>query len=253
MLLVYVYDVARNVVIQEVQEDIVILSPSLYWYKSCSIPTKNLLKAKNIAKHMMSDRPASLSSMVLYKKENHFDAYAYDKNFVKSLLKELNLPNPKVYFANQLHIKETLSIDDETMLYSFDSRVLQSKRNDVEMQSLASNIKELLTNEKPIKEFLRSDKNESKMLIGIVALMLIFVVLYSIDKMMVLSNIQKSQVALSSKEHSDISFYEMQSLIKRYDKQEKSSAKLKQELNKALESGNIKSLVYDNGAIKYEK
>ena len=247
--MVYVYDVTRRVVFEEVRDDVVLLSPSLYWYKSCSIPTKNLAKAKNIAKHMMSERPARFSEVLLYKKDGLYDAYAYDKSFVKSLLRELNLKNPRVYFANQLEISEAVAIDDDYMLYAFGGRVMQSKIVDAKPTlELSSSYKEMLGGQKPVGDFLRSDRNITQMLLGVVALVALYVVLFSADKMMVLSGISESSAKLDSS--SEVSFYEMQSLIKRYSAQERRATKLKAEMQKALENEGVASLVYEDAKIE---
>jgi hypothetical protein len=245
-----VYDLSRKVVYNHIEDDIVVLSPSLYWFKICTIPTKKYAKAKNIAMHMMSERPTGFNDFLLYKKNDLYDAYAYDKTMLKSLLKELNLKNPKVYFANQLHLSDVLGIDEENLLYNFNHRVMQAKiTQNKPLHTLTDSYKELLNGEKPIRSFVKSDQNQSKMLLGVLGLFFIYIVLFSFDKLKTLSVIDNEAASLKSE---DRSFYEMQSLIKRYTKLENKSSKLKQELKDALKSKNIQSLVYENDSIKVE-
>jgi hypothetical protein len=248
--LVYVYSLNKKVFYKQIEEDVVILSPSLYWFKICTIPTKKYAKAKNIAMHMMSERPEKFSDFILYKKNDLYDAYAYDKAMLKNLLKELGLKNPKVYFANQLHLSDALSIDEQNMLYNFNQRVMQTKiTNNKPLESLVENYTKLLDGEKPIKSFVKSDQNQTKMLIGILGLFFLYIVLFSFDKINTLSIINDEFASIKNQ---DKSFYEMQSLIKRYTKLENKSLKLKKELKNALKSKNLKSIVYENDAVKVE-
>ena len=50
MSLVYIYSNDKYKLFENESKNVVILSPSMYWFKVCEIPTKNIAKAKNIAK-----------------------------------------------------------------------------------------------------------------------------------------------------------------------------------------------------------
>ncbi len=251
MALVYVYGLEDMAVYRDVADDVIILSPSLYWYKLCSIPTRNQIKAKKIAQHMMGQKPAHFSEMLLYKNDDKYDAYSYDKSMVKSLLKSLNLKNPKVYFANQLQLQEKVAIDDKTALYAFGDRVMEYELGE---QKLSHNLKqmygELLRGAKHIKIFEKSANNNNTFLLLSLGFFLLYVVLFSVDKLATLSKLDEQ---LASLQTNDRSFYEMKSLTKKYKKLESSSSKLQKELKNTLKKDGIKSFVYVDGQVKVSR
>ena len=220
----------------------------MYWFKLCSFPTNNLSKAKNIAKHMMSDRPSNFSEVELNKKENNYHAYAYDKKSIKNLVKNLNLENPKIYFANQLHLNEIVAIDKNTMLYQFNERIMESPVGDKKPKvELKSNYAKLLKDEKPLKGFEKNVNKSNVFLAASLILFFIYIVLFSVDKIKTINSIDEQLLSLKT---NDRSFYEIKSLIKKYKKLDKSSQKLKKELKNALKQNNIKKLEFKNDSIK---
>lgn len=238
----------EKVIYEEVPEDIVILSPSLYWYKLCSIPTRNFSKAKNIAEHMMSDRPSNFGEIVLYKNNDNYDAYAYEKIFIKNLLKELGLKNPKVYFANQLQVSDKTSIDEQKALYSFNGRIMEYTFGEEQpSHSLKHQYKELLHGEKHLKAFEKRNNNNTSYLLVSLAFFSLYVLFFSIEKIQTLQDIERELESLPTQERS---FHEIRSLIRKYTKLESSSVQLQKELQNALKEEQIKTLVYENGSIK---
>ncbi|MBL0707758.1 MAG: hypothetical protein JJW00_01775 [Sulfurimonas sp.] len=248
MALVYVFSLEEKVVYEDVLDDVVILSPSLYWYMLCSIPTRSMQKAKKIAQHIMSHRPSHFEEIVLYKLENNYDAYAYDKSVVKSILKELNLKNPKVYFANQLKLDAQTAIDDDNALYKFGDRVMEYViEEDIPESSLRENYKELLVGQKHIKLFEKSGKNNKTFLLASLALFVLYIAAFSFDRLKTLSHIDAELAGLKTE---DRSFYEMKSLIKKYKKLQSSSERMRSGLKKELKKDKIKTLSYQDGKFK---
>jgi len=249
--LVYVYSSDKYVIHDQVQEEVVILSPSLYWYKYCSIPTKNFIKAKNIAQHMLSQRPENFSEIVLYKNGVDYDAYAYEKSFVKELLKSLHLQNPKVYFANQLQISDETSIDEHKSLFAYNDRVMELPKVETEAAfSITDLSSQLLNSQQHLKTFEKRSNNSSKYyLIGLIFFAL-YILLSTVNKYQVSNNLDKEIESLETNERS---FHEIKALTRKYEKLEKNSQNLKQKISEALKQKELKELVYENDTVKVSK
>lgn len=251
MALIYVYGLEDKVIYEDVSEDIIILAPSFYWYKLCSIPTRSFSKAKNIAQHMMSQRPAEFVEIILYKNNDDYDAYAYDKSFVKNLLKDVALKNPKVYFANQLQIEEAVSIDGQRSLYKFNERVMCSASTaNKPAYSLVEKYAELLHGQKYLKAFEKQSSNNNFYFVASLALFALYIVFFSFDKMQTLRNVENE---LESLQTQDRSFHEIRSLIRKYEKLDTSSEKLQKDLQNALKKDQIKTIVYENDSIEVKR
>jgi len=250
MALVYIYSLENTKKFANVN-DIVILSPAMYWFSVCEIPTKNITKAKKIAMHMMSNKPDNFTDIALFYKTDSYHAYAYDKKSIITLLKELGLKNPKVYFANQLQLTEPTTIDDKTNLYKFNERVIELQATDTKpSKSLSIHNEELLKGQKPMLSFESSDRNLKIVLSLSVGLFLLYIMLFTFDKVSILSAIEHKMESLNTQNRS---FYEIRSLIKRYTKLDKNSKKLKEKLTQALKDENVKSLTYADGTLKVKK
>lgn len=250
MALVYVYSLEKRKIFASVN-DIVVLSPAMYWFKVCEIPTKNISKAKKIAIHMMSNKPAIFGDIALFNKADAYHAYAYDKKSISALLKELSLKNPKVYFANQLGLTELTSIDDETNLYRFNQRVIESNATTQKpSKSLSINYEELLQGEKPMLSFESGDRSLKIVLSLSAGVFLLYIMLFSFDKLSILNDIENKMESLNTQNRS---FYQIQSLIKKYTKLDQTSEELKEKLTQVLKDENLNNLTYSNGTFEVKK
>ncbi|MDF1875387.1 hypothetical protein JHD48_06545 [Sulfurimonas sp. SAG-AH-194-I05] len=249
MALVYIYTANDYVIHETISDDIIILSPSLYWYKKCVIPTRNFSKAKNIALHMVSDKPATFKEVLLYRSENDYDVYAYNKEIVKNLLKKLKLQNPKVYFANQLTFDGLVSIDSEKNLYKFNDRTMETVANATQKPdtSLTQSYKELLNEQSHIKLFEKSTNNNTSFLVASFVFFFLFIVFSSVDKIQSLNKLDKEFESLQTK---DRSFYAIKSLIKKYKKLQSASDSLHSKVQNGLKQTNLKTLTYENSSVK---
>jgi len=248
--LVYLYSLEKRAKFANV-DDIVVLSPAMYWFKICEIPTKSMSKAKKIATHMMSDKPDDFDTIELFYKTDFYHAYAYDKKSIKTLLKKLGIKNPKVYFANQLHLTELTAIDDETNLYKFNQRVIEAHATSQKpSKSLFNDYKELLQGEKPMRSFENDDSSLKRVLSLSASLFLLYIMLFTFDKVSILNAIQHETESLNTQNRS---FYQIKSLIRKYTKLDKNSKKLKEKLTQALKDEKLKSLTYSNGTLEVKK
>jgi len=248
--LVYVYSLEKIKKFANVN-DIVVLSPAMYWFSVCEIPTKNMTKAKKIAMHMMSNKPDNFSDIALFYKTDAYHAYAYDKKSITTLIKELALKNPKVYFANQLQLTTLTAISDETNLYKLNERVVESHATDKKpSKSLSIHYEELLKGQKPMLSFESGNRSLKTVLSLSAGLLLVYIMLFTFDKVSLLSTIEHKMENLNIQNRS---FYEIKSLIKKYTKLDKNSQKLKEKLTQALKDKNLKSLTYLNGTMEVKK
>jgi len=243
LALVYIYSETSKAIYHDIEDDVIILSPSMYWFKVCAIPTKNYSKAKKIALHMMSEKPSHFNEIELKRQEKDYHAYTYDKKSVKGIVKGLNLQNPKVYFANQLHLSEMVGVDKESFVYSFNERVMQASIGEHKPRlELTESYKELLEGEKPLSGFEKQTQKTNILSVSIVALFLLYIILFSIDKLQTISSIDEQLASMKTER----SFYEIKSLIKKYKKLEKSSQKIKKDLTDALKKSDLKKVVIND-------
>jgi len=241
LALVYVCDSSKWVLYEDVAEDIVILAPTLYWFQVCSIPTKNLTKAKKIALHMMSEKPSSFESIALMRHEQEYFAYAYEKKSIEKIVKELALQNPKIYFANQLHLRESVAVDSEISLYSFAKRVMESHKKEQPQQTLKTSYKELLEGEKPLDGFAQERKKQGRMAVATLGLFVLYVLLFSVDRVKTISAIDKKLASLNTQRSS----YEIKALIRKYKKLDADGKKLRKDFQEALEKSDGKKVEVD--------
>jgi chaperonin cofactor prefoldin len=248
--LVYVYSLEKRTTFANVN-DIVVLSPAMYWFKVCEIPTKSMTKAKKIAIHMMSNRPANFEGITLFYKTDSYHAYTYNKRSITTLIKELGLKNPKVYFANQLALTEITAIDDETNLYKFNQTVIESHATTQKpSKSLSIHYEELLQGEKPMLSFESGDRSLKTVLSLSAGVFLLYIMLFTFDKVSILNSIENEMENLNIQNRS---FYQIRSLIKKYTKLDQKSEQLKEKLTQVLKDENLKSLTYSNGTFEVKK
>lgn len=227
-------------------QEVIILSPKIYWYKKCNIPTKNISKAKKIAIHMLSDKPKNFSEIVLYKNANHYDAYAYDMVFVKKIIHEHKYKNPKIYFANQLALDENISIDSKKMLCNFNGTMIEVAYDTSAAKNISEIYLELLENQKYLLGFEKNNQKTLKFYTSILGLYILIVLFYFIGKIQTNNIISNKIEELDSNSKSA---YEIKSLIKKYSKLEKNSNKLKQDIYEEFKKQNINTLKFEKNTV----
>lgn len=251
MALRYIYDNNNNKSFSNVFDDIVIFSPSFYWFKICEIPTKNYTKAKNIATHMMSDGPIDFKKIELQRIEDKYAVFSYNESIILNILKELNIKDAKIYFADQLNITESIAIDEEKYLFKFNNKIIElDKKNEEINSNLNNSYSTLLEGVNPIIS-LKKDSKKNSIFVNLTAIILfIYLAIFSFDKINTLTHINKNSLKLDT---NGKSFYEIKSLIKKYKKLEKNSDQMKINLEKVLKQNQIKSIEYKNNKIRVTK
>ena len=108
----------------------IILSPSLYWVKKLSLPVKYARDAKKLLPSIFEDTlPEGNYSYSVYKKDDHFFAFAYDDKVIIDTLKEKGIAVSNVasvYFAqSELSIIEgALRVNKTQSIYVKDEIVI---------------------------------------------------------------------------------------------------------------------------------
>ncbi len=243
MALIYVYGDSSHVVIDGTREAIVIFSPAFYWFKVCEIPTKSISKAKKIASHMLVDKPEDFDELILRKNGVDYSAYSFNKETIDKVIKSLKMKNAKIYFADQLHITQSVAIDTHNLLLKFNDKVVELK---IVGQKPSTTIKSthniLLEDEKPIVEMVSGSKGKEILFSVCVAMLVIFIGVFSFSKFGILDAIDAQSKELKT---GDRSFYEIKSMINRYKKLDKKKRKMKKEFEIALSKNGANFIEYD--------
>jgi len=195
-------------------KDIVVLSPSLYWYKKLQIPTKNINKATKIASNILNDRPNFYNTLILKKEKDGYGVYGYNQKDVEQLLSNNKDKKLKVYFANEIGITQPLMIDEKIYLYPHGDDVVEI----FEEIECETKLEDFLK-DKPIpKPILNISNNQASgvVIMWIVAI-LIFIsfVFFSFDK---LNTINSIKTQIDTINYDDKSGYEIKALISKYKK-----------------------------------
>lgn len=237
----------NNIFTFEDGANIVILSPKLYWFDTLSIPTNSNKKAKKIANNMLNSRPSNYKDISLFKKDDKFFVYCYDRENIDSLVKslEIDMEEYQVYFLEELDISEPLKVNDDISLIPFENKIIENKINsDSNIKTLKEYLSKNPFDKKPLLNF-KVDKSEiNKLLLYINVALGLFVVLFIFSKVTTLNSIQK---AIDNQQIKNKSSYEINSLISSFTKKDKTKMKFKKELKNMLSKNEtIDSLEYKN-------
>jgi len=195
-------------------KDIIILSPSLYWYKKLQIPTKNISKATKIASNILNDRPTFYDTLSLKKDEDGYIVYCYNQQDIELLLSNNKNKKLKVYFANEIGITKCVKIGEKLYLYPFGDDVVEVY-DDIECNDTLQTILEDKNLVKPILNISNNQAN-SRFILWIVSfLILISFVLFSFNKFDTLKSIKTK---IDTVDYDNKSGYEIKALIKKYKK-----------------------------------
>ncbi|WP_201353970.1 hypothetical protein [Hydrogenimonas urashimensis] len=233
MALYYIRE--NETIIKESENDIVVISPTLYWYAFAQFPTKSLAKARRLADAYLDSRPESYRDIHVEKKEEGFDCYAYDKEYLTAKLEELGVSKAPAYFLQQLSSQMPLRIDEKLVADVINGICIELPDESRTLPTLDS-----LDFEAVAKPFNKrgSATVPKKPLIALVALL-------SITMLLDLSLRYQQYAAIRDaieKIGLDRSVYELKSLVTRYEKRASEQAKLRQAIRKALKQQGLKKL-----------
>ena len=136
MALYYIKE--SGTVVKEKEEDIAVLSPSLYWFAHADFPTSSLAKAKRLADSFLSSRPSSYTAIYVEKRGDGFDCYAYDKERISELLKECGCSDAPLYFLQQFAEQLPLRIDDNLAAQTLNGVAIEVAQSQDGLSSLDS-------------------------------------------------------------------------------------------------------------------
>jgi len=127
-----------DTVVKERGDDVVVISPSLYWYAHAVFPTKSVSKAKKLADSYLASRPSSYTSIYVEKSGDGFDCYAYDEAHLRSLIeRHVSLKAP-AYFLQQLSKELPLRIDENLTADTINGIAIEIKEGAATLPSLDS-------------------------------------------------------------------------------------------------------------------
>lgn len=213
------------------QYDSIILSPSFCWYKILDIPTNNINKAKKIADHMLSDRIEKYTNVSLKKDDNKFKVYCYNKQEIEYIIKKINRPKCKLYFAYEITDNLNYIINDDKFI-----EYLKSQKN---------------ITTKPILNLNLDSSNTTTKLIVLNILLFFSIIVYSLNQYSEIYSIKELENSILKGNKTN---YEINSLIKSYKKKQAKSKNMKISLEKILKNNkDLSSIIYYKGKFSIKK
>ena len=229
----------------------IVLSPSLYWHRIAQIPTSNIVKAKKIALHMFTTRPDTYNDISLFKEEQGYSVYAYDLKAIRNYLAKERIKANKIFFAQQLSFEKALKITDQRVLFKFNSKAMECDKdclNIEESDPIASASIEIDKTESKNYFHIEKDQAKSRVLLNIAAsIFALFVLLSVAEGYLKVDMLQTTQDTFNTKNKS---MYEINALIKKYEKLDKKSQDMKKKIQELLSKSNQTHIKYENGEVK---
>ena len=235
------------------KKSFVILPPSMYWFRECHIPTRNPAKAKNIARHILSDRPKAFEEIYIRRqKDGMYHVYAYDLEHIQKTLQDTKVEEYKLFFADQLDLMSCggcVRVDRTHVFTQLAGRVLVLQEQKECHVNLEEVYEKLLAKVKPAYSFAKTKRANTKVLVIGIVLFLFFVLFDGLQAFGELHALTTEHQKLANSR----SFYEVRSLIKGYDKLQKHKENMLSKLVTLSEKDSLKLLKYKNGVLKVEK
>ncbi len=231
-----IYYIRENgTVTLESENDIVVVSPTLYWYAHADFPTKSLAKARKLADAFLDSRPESYGTIHVEKREGGFDCYAYDKEALKTRIEAVGANDAPAYFLQQLSAKMPIRIDDGLIADIINDICIELPDGERTLPTL-----DTLDFESVAKPFRhpKSGPLPKSLIIALISLLAVTMVVDLAHRFQEYSAIQKAL----EKSGGDRSVYEIKSLVKRYEKTAMEQKKLRESIRKALQQGTIRKL-----------
>ncbi len=226
-----------DTVVKERGDDVVVISPSLYWYAHATFPTKSISKAKKLADSYLASRPPSYTSIYVERREDGFDCYAYDEAHLRSLIEpHISLKTP-AYFLQQFSKELPLRIDENLTADTINGIAVEMKESSATLPSLDS-----LDFGSVAKPFNKTAGEGFSKPMAVVLLILLFATaagdlalryqkLHALERLNTASDTGKSM-------------YEIKALLKKYGTTDIQQRRLRATIQKALSSP-MKSLECD--------
>ncbi|NOQ29864.1 MAG: hypothetical protein GQ570_01950 [Helicobacteraceae bacterium] len=224
-------------------KNIIILSPSFYWYVEKSVQIKSLRKVKKLAPSILVGRAESMNEFfVIANGENHYKFYAYCKECVEKIITESEFDECEIYFANQLNFSEDIKITDEYSIKNIDGAMIEIASS-LEAKNLEVIVNENEFNSKPFKiKSLKSQNSDLyyNTLLGLFAILVVSSLTLSFMKVSALSS------KIDSISYGDRNSYSAASLMRKYKKLESKKEKIKKDFLKITKSsGVVNEISYD--------
>ena len=211
------------------KENIIILSPTLYWFKRSPIVIKSFKKANTLANSILKDRPKNYDEIKIIKQANDYYFFAYDKKLISDIISKTNLKNPKIYFAQNVFetIEKNIKLDEDKTILVTNNIVVQISTPIDNSPSNSISFKTFIDNYRFKKGYFfisaqQSISNKKQSLITSLYMTLFIVLLagFAID---LYSNYQEKSAINRSIQSIDFdgkSKYIVKSLIKKWEKKE---------------------------------
>ncbi|MEA1917309.1 MAG: hypothetical protein U9N42_07240, partial [Campylobacterota bacterium] len=218
------------------KKNIIVLSPSYYWFVEKKIPIKSLGKVKKLAPSVLSGRVESMNSFhILKAKDNGYAFYAYSEDTLDEIIKESGFAECELYFSNQINYNSDIQLSDELCLKNISDSIIEIKSS-CDSQTFDHVVNQNGFKSKPFHIKSDGDKLVSKTVSVAVALFVIVVVAN-----LTLSSIRVSEL---SNEVDNISYgtkssYAAASLVKKYKKLKKQKQKIIKEFDKKIEDKRV--------------
>jgi len=222
--------------VQEREDEIVVVSPSLYWYGHAKFPTRSLGKARRLADAFLDARPPSYTTIHVEKRAGGYDCYAYDAQELTHKIVEAGAQKAPAWFLQQLRSQTPLRIKEGLVAESINDVVVEIPDERRSLPTLAS-----IDVPRVAKPFLRpAGEGSTKGLFYAVAGLLAVVMVLDLGlRLQKYSAIRHAYDTLGGAR----SLYEIQALVKRYEKEAAAQERLRAELAKALEKNGLKRVV----------
>ena len=225
----------NETITKEREGDIVVISPTLYWYAHAQFPTSSLAKARKLADAYLDSRPESYQTIHVEKREGGFDCYAYDAEAVRARLEEAEAADAPAFFLQQFAEEMPLRIDDDLIADTINGVCIELQDGNRNLPSIES-----LDFDAVAAPFNRTGSGtlSNKLLVALVALFAITMIFDLSLRFQKYSAIERA----AERESVDKSVYELKALVSKYEKTASEQTKLRKEIKKALSRPGLRRL-----------
>ena len=213
---------------KEREGDIVVISPSLYWYAHAEFPTRSPAKARKLADAFLSSRPENYRSIFVEKRENGFDCYAYDADLIAQRIDEAGARNAPRYFLQQFSERMPLRIDDDLIAETINGICIEMENDSTTLPSLD------FPDFSAIAEPYNRTEREGVRKNSLTALAAILVVTMLLDLSLRYQSMHAVQKMIDNT-RTERSLYEIRSLVKRYESTMARQQKLRNAVKRSLQ------------------
>ncbi|BDY13462.1 hypothetical protein [Hydrogenimonas cancrithermarum] len=213
---------------KEREEEIVVVSPSLYWYANAKFPTRSLAKARKLADAFLASRPETYRAIFVEKRGESFDCYAYDADLLARRIDETGAKNAPCYFLQQFSEQMPLRIDDGLVAEKLNGICIEMENENTSLPSLDS--LDFPAIAQPCNRAERGGVGR-KSLTALVALLAIAALFDLSLRYQSLHAVRK----MVDDTRTERSLYEIESLVKRYESTMARQRKLRDAIKRSLQ------------------